>query len=457
MKQVLLTFLIRTLRRCAQKYLEKTKPYLIGVTGSVGKTSCRLIVAETLKKLLPQEVIYTSPKNYNSDVGLSLSILGIESYRPTIDGAITVLVEGLKKALFPGWPNPSLLVLEYGIDKPGDMDELLTIAVPDIAIFTSIDLVHAANFPDGKQGIYNEKIKLFKAAKDTLFVGSEVKNGEFAVDLETVAQGKTTIEFGEKQWEGQISFSDYKISVSWSKITSSFLYIIKDEKLLITGNNVGKYNISYLCVGITIADIIAHRKAYPNLWTLQTLQLNITLQPGRFSLFGTTRDDIIVDSTYNAAPGSMRKIIQETLSLQQGFFPNYKVICVLGEMRELGETSKVEHVELAKRLMDKVDTIIGVSGDTVAMTDYLIGLEQQNKHIYWVERALESVDVVQNILAQDPTQKYFIIYKSSQWEIWLEEAIKPFIDPLYRPELPRQDSYWLSKKDFVKKRFLPST
>ncbi len=79
------------------------------------------------------------------------------------------------------------------------MDELLTIAVPDIAIFTSIDLVHAANFPDGKQGIYNEKIKLFKAAKDTLFVGSEVKNGEFAVDLETVAQGKTTIEFGEKQ------------------------------------------------------------------------------------------------------------------------------------------------------------------------------------------------------------------------------------------------------------------
>ena len=64
--------------------------------------------------------------------------------------------------------------------------------------------------------------------------------------------------------------------------------------------------------------------------------------------------------------------------------------------------------------MDKVDTIIGVSGDTVAMTDYLIGLEQQNKHIYWVERALESVDVVQNILAQDPTQKYFIIYKSSQ-------------------------------------------
>ncbi len=214
MKQLLLALLIRILRRCAQNYLQKTKPFLIGVTGSVGKTSCRLIVAESLKKLLPQESIYTSPKNYNSDIGLSLSILGIESYRPSIDGAITVSIEALKKSLFPGVGNPSLLVLEYGIDKPGDMDELLQIAVPDIAIFTSIDLVHAANFPDGKTGIYNEKMKLLKAAKDTIFLSTEFKNGEFASDIATVMQGKTTVEYGEKQGEGQISFSDYKISVS---------------------------------------------------------------------------------------------------------------------------------------------------------------------------------------------------------------------------------------------------
>ena len=127
---------------------------------------------------------------------------------------------------------------------------------------------------------------------------------------------------------------------------------------MVTSNIVGEYNIAYMCVGITIADIIAHRKAYPSLWTLQTLQLNIALQPGRYSLFGTMRDDIIVDSTYNAAPGSMRKVIQETLSLQKEFFPNYKVICVLGEMRELGGTSKAEHEELGKRIADKVDTII---------------------------------------------------------------------------------------------------
>lgn len=209
-----------------------------------------------------------------------------------------------------------------------------------------------------------------------------------------------------------------------------------------------------MCVGITIADVIAHRKAYPSLWTLQTLQLNIALQPGRYSLFGTMRDDIIVDSTYNAAPGSMRKVIQETLSLQKEFFPTYKVICVLGEMRELGETSKAEHAELGKRLADKVDIVIGVSGNTVAMTDYLIGLDQSHRQTYWVGRALETIEIVQTILDKDPAQKYIIIYKSSQGEIWLEEAIKPFIDPAYWTELPRQDKYRLQKKEFVKKRYL---
>jgi hypothetical protein len=88
------------------------------------------------------------------------------------------------------------------------------------------------------------------------------------------------------------------------------------------------------------------------------------------------------------------------------------------------------------------------------MTDYLIGLDQSHRQTYWVGRALETVDIVQTILAQNPAQKYIIIYKSSQGEIWLEEAIKPFIDPAYRPELPRQDKYWLQKKDFVKKRYL---
>jgi UDP-N-acetylmuramyl pentapeptide synthase len=51
-------------------------------------------------------------------------------------------------------------VLEYGIDTPGDMKRLLDIVVPDIAILTTIDSVHAANFPNGKEDIEREKLQL---------------------------------------------------------------------------------------------------------------------------------------------------------------------------------------------------------------------------------------------------------------------------------------------------------
>ncbi|MBP7007174.1 hypothetical protein KBB05_00145 [Patescibacteria group bacterium] len=75
MKKLVLSFFTTVLSRLARYWLSSKKPLIIGVTGSVGKTSCRVIVADVLRKLLPQEVVYTSPKNFNSEIGLSLSIL----------------------------------------------------------------------------------------------------------------------------------------------------------------------------------------------------------------------------------------------------------------------------------------------------------------------------------------------------------------------------------------------
>lgn len=466
MKQLILSFFIAIIKRSARKYLAKTNPMIIWVTGSVGKTSCRLIVYNALKVLLPQEFIYTSPKNYNSDLGLSLSILGIDSYKPSIDGLLNSLFESLYQAFFIK-TKPSILVLEYGIDKPGDMDFLLSIAVPDMSILTSIDLVHGEKFPDGIQGIYNEKIKLLCATKDTVFISSDLEKWWKGTSVEENLKTKTLVEFGEGVNQGQIWFSDYKISLSGSKITSSYIYEFGGNKLTITTNATGGFTIAYQCIGITIADIISHRKKYPSIWTQQALQLPIELQPGRFSLFTDTQGDIIVDSTYNASPSSMRKVITQSLDIQKQFFPHYKVICVLGEMRELGEQSLQEHQELGKWLADKVDIIIWVSGHSVAMTDYLISLHDPHKKIYWVQTSLEVSDIVRQIMKEQYTPivqdvqvgevaktNFMIIFKSSQGEIRLEEAVKAFIPQEQWSALPRQEWYWLEKKQFEKKMYI---
>jgi len=75
MKQLFRKLFVWILTSCARSVIKKNQPFIIGVTGSVGKTSCRIIIASVLQKLLPQESIYTSHKNYNSEIGLSLSIL----------------------------------------------------------------------------------------------------------------------------------------------------------------------------------------------------------------------------------------------------------------------------------------------------------------------------------------------------------------------------------------------
>lgn len=452
MKKLLLSFLIHVLKKSAQHYLSKTRPLVIWVTWSVGKTSCRLIIADTLKKLLPQEYIYTSPKNFNSDLGLSLSILWVESYKPTIDWAITALIEWVYQALFLS-SKPSILVLEYGIDKPWDMDLLLDIAAPDIGILTTLDLVHSENFPDGQQGIYNEKIKLIQAAKDTVFLNSKIQQGVLVQP--SSSWDKTTILFGEEEWEWQVGFSEYQVSLSWDKINSSFTYRAWENVLVVTTNVTWTHNITYMSIGITIADIISHRRQYSSIWSLQTLHLPVTLQAWRFTLLTTTRGDIVIDSTYNAAPKSMRKVIGEWLALQQHFFPNHETLCILWEMKELGESSKQEHIDLAVRLSDKVHNIVGVWGNSVYMTDYLIWLRNPQNHVFRCQNNLEAPNFVSQIIEHNPEKRYLIIIKWSQ-SIYMEEIAKSLVPESHRSELPRQEPYRVNKKRFTK-QFYEST
>lgn len=84
MKKQLLLAYYKILGKCAHSYLKKYSPKIIGINGSVGKTSCRMIIYQTLQKFIPDKNIYTSPKNFNGELGMSLSIFQIETWEPTM-------------------------------------------------------------------------------------------------------------------------------------------------------------------------------------------------------------------------------------------------------------------------------------------------------------------------------------------------------------------------------------
>jgi UDP-N-acetylmuramoyl-tripeptide--D-alanyl-D-alanine ligase len=148
--------------------------------------------------------IDTSEKNFNSEIWLCLAILGIRSYTPTF----MVTLWTILKSFFIGLAAPAraeVMILEYGIDHPGDMDELLAIAVPDIAIFTGIDLVHAAYFPTPND-IFFEKVKLIDAARDVVFYGATLSS---YIDNHVTSADMLSFAFHEDQNDTDIWFNAY--------------------------------------------------------------------------------------------------------------------------------------------------------------------------------------------------------------------------------------------------------
>ncbi|MFA6256001.1 MAG: Mur ligase family protein [Candidatus Absconditabacterales bacterium] len=454
MKNKFLRWYYKLLGKLAHGYIAKHSPYVIGINGSVGKTSCRMIVYQTLQRFLPDKKIYTSSKNFNGELGLSLSIFQIETWEPNIFCFITTLTQLIRKRFFGSNPY-DIILLEYGIDRPGEMDFLLTIAKPHIGIFTAIDAVHSEQFGNPAE-IAREEVKMLKNALELGFLNA---NDGYAIQL----KDHLSIDYLTYQTEGNdikadITFKDEKFFVSDFKggVGVQFNLWIKEKKYNISTNILGKANYGYIGLGLAVAGIldykyarIASRPEDPTLrnGSHEQLELHYQLQPGRLSVFHGIENSVIIDSTYNASPLSVRKIINTAHNIQMQLFPQRKVILVLGDMRELGDLTEREHRMIAGYVSQVADRVILVGK---YMTDYLadelekVGYDKHNVEKFY--DANIAGKYIQKIL-KAPGDEYLIVCKGSQNTIFLEEAVKHFLlNPEDQKELTRQSDWRLNKK-----------
>ncbi|MEK7083519.1 MAG: Mur ligase family protein, partial [Patescibacteria group bacterium] len=149
------------LARLARAMICKYRPLVIAVTGSVGKTSARMAIFHLLKDTRRTR---TAEKNYNNEIGVPLTILGIDHQGRSVSVWIWSLVRVWMRSVVFTRAYPEILVLEYGVDRPGDMDYLVSIARPDIAVVTAIGDVpaHVEFFKDA-EALAAEKAKLVQA------------------------------------------------------------------------------------------------------------------------------------------------------------------------------------------------------------------------------------------------------------------------------------------------------
>ena len=432
---------------CARRYLQRHKVFTIGINGSVGKTSCRMIIYQTIKKALPELNIYTSPKNFNGELGMSLSIFQVEEWVPSVLNMIKVAGQIFWTSLW-GKKRYDAIILEYGIDRPKEMEFLLSINKPDIWVFTAIDAVHSEQF-GSPADIAEEEVKMVKNTKEAVFLNRDDSYARQVSEMIRV----DCFSYTTSGMDGvDLSFVNEKIEEKQGKNSDfliSFDALIKGKQYRVQTNLIGKPNYAYLVLGLAISQISVWKMRGEELDMEQFLSdpLIYQLQPGRCSIFAGKEWSLIVDSTYNSSPLSMRKLIDTTLQIQKSLEEKRKVMLVLGDMRELGDLTEKEHRLLAGYVHQSADQICLVGE---SMYNYLFDELEKT----WVEKSTVKTEknskklwiwIVDFLKRSD--EKWIILFKWSQNTIFLEEAVKQVLankeDEKY---LTRQSEWWMERK-----------
>jgi UDP-N-acetylmuramoyl-tripeptide--D-alanyl-D-alanine ligase len=162
MKATLRSIVVRILTAEAKLLLRRHKPTIIAVTGSVGKTSTKDAIYAAIKDTTHSR---KSQKSFNSEIGVPLTIIGLPTGWDNPFRWLMNIIDGAFTALFSK-TYPKVLVLETGVDTPGDMESLTKWLHPDVVVLTRLpDVpVHVEQFPT-PQHIIDEKMKLVHGLK----------------------------------------------------------------------------------------------------------------------------------------------------------------------------------------------------------------------------------------------------------------------------------------------------
>lgn len=118
--------------------LWRHKPFIVAVAGSTNKTATKDYILKFLREKYGEKEIRGNPKSYNTEIGLPLAILYLDSGESSALRWVNVLIQAKMKALFER-KFPKKLVLELGVEEKGDMEYLLGMVQPNIAIVTNIE------------------------------------------------------------------------------------------------------------------------------------------------------------------------------------------------------------------------------------------------------------------------------------------------------------------------------
>lgn len=347
------------LKLFARATIAKYKPRIIGITGSVGKTSTKEAVVAVLAT---KWRVGQTPKNLNNEIGLPLIILGEkDSGYNSMFIWLKIFSRALKQLLITNAVYPEFLVLEYGVDKAGDIDYLLSIARPEVAVITAIAPTHL-ELLGSVEAVGHEKSKLvtnlspqgiavLNLDDDWLAnLGSKIKSRLVTFGFSQTAQVRADSWLLSKDENNSVVGISFKLISGGSSVPIFLPGIVGKPAVLVA--------LAATAVGIALG--------VPLLEISQALQ-NTPLLPGRLRLIAGVFNTTLIDDTYNSSPAA----VVEALDVLSRFplAVGARRWVILGDMLELGRESEKLHREMGKLVVkSKVDFLITIGKESRAIT-----------------------------------------------------------------------------------------
>ncbi len=381
--------LAKILKFLAKPVVEKQRPQIVGITGSVGKTSTKEAIYSVLKEKYHNDVV-RAYKNLNTDVGLPLVILRIDKTPLGWQWIYVVILSFYQffKYQYFSKNYPKIMILEYAADKQGDIKYLTDIVRPDVVCITEIGPAHLEFFKT-VENVAREKMNLAKNMKPD---GIAVLNKD------------------------NLLIKKYAKDVHYKKV---WFHGSNTDGAKNAAREIGKiFNVERSMVDRGI--------------------LNIKSIPGRLNQFKGIRDTIILDDTYNASPLSMKF----ALSYLKDFKKRKRKVAILGDMRELGDASLSEHEKLAHIIANKAQFAILIGSE---MCQHVAPILDEMKYNYLsFSNFSEAKDsIVKNINTND-----IILIKGSQNKLFLERVTEMLLqDKNDAKYLCRQSKHWKNIKE----------
>lgn len=301
---ILVDNVLLTLQALARYHREQLSTPVIGITGTNGKTTTKELIATVMNSKF--NTLYTKG-NLNNSIGVPLTLLQLK-------------------------PEHEYAIIEMGASHPGDIEELVNIALPDYGLITNVGKAHLLGF-----GSFEGVIK----TKGELYDYIRINGGHIFINgnngyLLGIADGIETTTYGVDSCmyvNGSVVECAPHLKLQW-RIADGAFHTIQTQL-------IGAYNIENVLAAITIGLYFG----------VEPEKINASIagyvpQNNRSQLTVTEKNRLIVDA-YNANPTSMRAAL-DNFSMVKA---DDKVL-ILGDMRELGESSREEHLAILNLIDD---------------------------------------------------------------------------------------------------------